>query len=135
MRSTKALLSGLVVVVLVASPFSSASAAWRHRGIIPDVFGAAAAIVVGAATIATAPLAIIAGAGPRGYYGGPPGYAYDRPPRDYYGGPAAGYGYEGPPRGYYAPPQARYYAPPRDYGSRSDYYRPRPRYYGPPPGY
>ena len=83
MRSTKALVSSLVVVAFVAVPLSSASAAWRHRGIIPDVFGAAAAIVVGAATIATAPLAIIAGAGPRGYYGGPPGYANDGPPRGY----------------------------------------------------
>jgi hypothetical protein len=134
MRSTKALLSGLAVVVLVAVPLSSASAAWRHRGIIPDVFGAAAAVVVGAATIATAPLAIIAGAGPRGYYGGPPGYGYGGPPREYYGGPA-GYGYDGPPRRYYSRPPARYYAPPADYGPRSAYYPPRPRYYGPPPGY
>lgn len=134
MRSTKALLSGLVVVTLVAAPLSSASAAWRHRGIIPDVFGAAAAVVVGAATIATAPLAIIAGAGPRGYYGGVPRYAYDGPQRDYYGG-SSGYAYEGPPRGYYARPPARYYAPPRDYGPPPGFYRPPPRYYGPPPGY
>jgi hypothetical protein len=134
MHPAKALLSGLVVAALVAAPLSSASAAWRHRGLVPDLFGAAAAVVVGAATIATAPLAIIAGAGPRGYYGGPPGYAYDGPPRGYYGGPP-GYAYDGPPRGYYAPPPVRYYAPPRDYGPPPGYYPPRPQYYGPPPGY
>ena len=71
MHPTKTLISGLVVVALVAAPLSSASAAWRHRGLVPDLFGAAAAVIVGAATIATAPLAIIAGADPRGYYGGP----------------------------------------------------------------
>ena len=105
MHPAKALLSGLVVAALVAAPLSSASAAWRHRGLVPDLFGAAAAVVVGAATIATAPLAIIAGAGPRGYYGGPPGYAYDGPPRGYYGGPP-GYAYDGLRAGIMLPRQS-----------------------------
>jgi len=134
MHSAKALFSGLVAVALVAAPLSSASAAWRHRGVIPDVFGAAAAVVVGVATLATAPLAIIAGAGSRGYYDGPPGYAYGGSAREYYGG-SVGYAYEGAPRGYYAPPPVRYYSPPRNYGPPSRDYPPRPRYYRPPPGY
>jgi histone acetyltransferase (RNA polymerase elongator complex component) len=118
MHATKALLSSLFVVALVAAPLSSASAAWRHRGLVPGLFGAAEAVVVGAATIATAPLAILAGVGPRGYYRGPRGYAY-----------------YGPPRGYYAPPPVRHYAPRRYYGPPPGYDSPRPRYYGPPPGY
>jgi hypothetical protein len=123
MRPTKALLGGLVATALVAAPISSASAHWRHRGVVPDLFGAAAAVVVGAATIATAPIAILAEAGSRGGYGGRSGY-------DYYGSE----------RGYYGPQQAGYYAPPRrysyNYGPPPGYYRHRPRYYyGPPPGY
>src|SRR5580700_3654474 len=118
MHPSKALLSGLVVAALVAAPLSSASAGWHNRGLVPGLFGAAAAIVVGAATIATAPLAILAGDGPRAYYDGPRGYAY-----------------YGPPRGYYPPPRARYYAPPRYYGPPPRYYPQRPQYYGPPPGY
>ena len=77
---------------------------YYHRGPGP-VLGLLGAVVVGAATIATAPIAILANAGrspeyngpqQRGYYGPPPG-AYDDapPPRDYYR-----HNY-GPPPGYY----------------------------------
>ena len=122
MRPIKALLGGLVATALVAAPISSASAHWRRCELVPDLFGAAAAVVVGAATIVTAPIAILAGAGPRGGYGGRSDY-------DYYGSS----------RGYYGPPQAGYYAPRRYsyyYGPPPGYYRHRPRYYyGPPPGY
>jgi len=126
MRFSKVLLGAIVVAGIVAAPLSSASAGWRHRGehvgLIGGLFGFAAGVVVGAATIATAPIAIVAdAAAPRGYYGPPPA-AYA--PQPAYAAPQ-GY-YYGPPRGYYAP------AP---YGPAPQYYARPSGYYGPPPGY
>jgi hypothetical protein len=98
----------------IAAPLSSASAGpWhRHRcWFIGCVFDAAGDVVVGAATIATAPLAIVADAADGGRdYGPPQGYA------------AAGYG--GPV--IYGPP--RYYRYPRRYYYRRTWYGPRPAY-------
>ncbi len=122
MQKRKAVVAGLLAASFLAASISTADAAWfrghreyYHRGPGP-VLGLVGAIVVGAATIATAPFAIIAGAGrseppPPDYYGPPPGYgppaygppaygppAYGPPPAYYYG---RGPGYYGPPRGYY----------------------------------
>ncbi len=117
MRVGRALVGGLVAAALIAAPVSSASAGWRHhhdgRGI-----GLVGGLIIGAATIATLPLAIVAGAA------GPP------PGRPYYNGLPPGY--YGPPGGYYGPPQG-YYGPPPAYGPPPGY--PPPQYYGPPPGY
>jgi hypothetical protein len=123
MRFSKTLLSGLVIAGLVAAPLSSASAGWRHRGhvgLVGGIFGLATGVVVGAAAIATAPIAIVAGAGQR---------SYDAPPPTQYGPPssyAPQGAYYGPPRGYYGP------AP---YGPPPQYNAPPNGYYGPPPGY
>jgi hypothetical protein len=118
MQKRKALVAAALASVFLAGTVTTASAArWHtrdyrgggyyHRGPGP-VLGLLGAVVVGAATIATAPIAILAGAGrspppppPPGYYGPPQGYgpAYDAPPppppQAYYG---RGYG---PPPGYY----------------------------------
>ena len=88
---------GAALVLLAASaaaaPLSDASAGcWRWRcgpPLIALPFIAAGTVVAGAATIATAPFAAVAGApyyGPRGYYYGPPAYYYGPPP-GYYGYP------------------------------------------------
>ena len=163
----KALSIGVLAVALAAAPISSASAwphffhhgygHWHGGGPVVGLFGLGAAVVVGAATIATAPIAIIANAasGPSydqrgGYYAQPQGY-YHQPP-GYYGGyqgyppPQAYYarpGYYGPPQGY-APPQAYYgpqrYAAPQGYGAPQGYAppqgynQPAPGYGAPPPG-
>jgi len=111
MRYGKALFGAAVVAAMVAAPLSSASAHWRHGGPVRGLFGAVGAVVVGAATIATAPLAIIAGAGPREYGG----------PGAYYGGPGYGAPAYGPAYGPYGPPRR--------------FYRRHRYYYGPPPGY
>lgn len=95
--------AGLAALVLAATS-STASADWHrhgyyHRGPGP-VLGLIGGIVVGAATIATLPFAILGAAvspappPPPAYYGPPP-----RPPAYY--GPRPGYG---PPPGYYGPP-------------------------------
>ena len=116
MQKRKILVAGLLAASFLAISVSSAEARWYrhdyyyyHRGPGP-VLGLVGAAVVGAATIATLPFAIIAGAGraepppPPAYYGPPPGaypppdYYYRSSP-DYYRG-APGY-YYGPPRGYY----------------------------------
>ena len=93
---------GAALALLVAGtsliPLSSASARCWHNGwgwhcggpgLLALPFVAAGAVVAGAATIATAPIAAVAGAP---YYGPRPGYYY--PPPGYY---------YGPPPGYYAP--------------------------------
>lgn len=121
----KMLIVGGLAVALAAAPLSSAFA-WRdhdhwHGGPIFWPFAAAAAIVVGAATIATLPfraVAAVTSPGPYYYAPPPPAPAYYAPPQAYYPPPQ---GYYPPPQGYYAP-QPRYYAPP-------------PAYYPPPPGY
>ncbi len=121
MRGNKILVATIAVSALLAASVSTADARWyHHRGPGP-VLGLLGGIIVGAATIATLPFAIIADAvdpGPRRGYSeqaeyGPPQGAYG----DRYG---------------YAPlPDAAGYGP--GYGPP-----PPPRYspaYGPPPGY
>jgi hypothetical protein len=116
MRRTKILFATLTATALLAASVSSADARWfGHRGLGPGL-GLLGGVVVGAATIATLPFALLAGAAdagpPRGYYdqggyGPPQGGGYG------YGPPQGAYGYGPPP-----PPPPRYY-----------------RNYGPPPGY
>ena len=101
---------GAALALLVASaslvPLSDASAhCWRWHcggpGILALPFAAAGAVVAGAATIATAPFAVVAGASgpyyppPPRYYGPPPGYYYGSGyyPGYYYGAPSRGPNY------------------------------------------
>lgn len=91
MMLKRGMVAGLVVALLVGAPLSSA-AARRHYPLIFLPFAVAGAAVAGAAAVATAPFAIIAGP-PAPYYPPPPAY-YPPPPPAYYGAPAApGYGY------------------------------------------
>ena len=111
MRASRAVFSAVLATAFMGASVSEASARWDHyRGHGgPGLIGG---LIVGAATIATLPLAIIAGAvnpEPRGYYGPPEGAP--PPPRPYGYGP-----------GYYAAPPGYYGRTPR-------------RPYGPPPGY
>lgn len=146
---------GLLAVTLATLPVSSASAQeFRHHhryGLIGGVFGLAGAVVVGAATIVTAPIVILADAlsGGRdyrrgryyqrdgGYYGGRDG--------GYYGGRST-YDYDGSnrytdPRSVY--PDAREYRYPRaddpyspqDYAPSHNYDRNRSRPYAPDEAY
>jgi hypothetical protein len=98
MHWNKAAAAGLTAALLLAGSVSSAQARWYgHRGPGP-VAGLVGGVVVGAATIATLPFALLAGAArpappPPAYYG-PPAYAYPPPPPPRY------YRY-GPPPGYY----------------------------------
>lgn len=116
MQASKVLIAVGLTGAMLAASASSASARWYHRpysyhrGPGP-VLGLVGGIVVGAATIATLPFAILGGAI----------RSASPPPPDYYG---PGPGYAPPPEAYGPPPP-----PPRPY-----YYGPR-RYYGPPPGY
>ena len=116
----RALVIGSLAVALATAPILSARAQYvgpyYYHGNPPVYysnpllwpFQAAAAIVVGAATIATLPFRVIAGATyPYPAYYGPPPYYY--PPPAYYP-PSSGYypqrqGYY-PQQGYYAPPGA-----------------------------
>jgi|ERR1051326_859732 annexin A7/11 len=122
----KTLIVGGLVAALAVAPVSSAWA-WRdhdhhwHGGPLFWPFAAAAAIVVGAATIATLPFRAVAAAtypGPY-YYPPQPAPAYYAPPQQ---------GYYPPQQGYY-PPQQGYYPP------QQGYYAAPPAYYPPPPGY
>ena len=95
--------AGLTALVLAATS-SAASADWyRHRGYYHrgpgPVLGLVGGVIVGAATIATLPFAIL-GAAVSPAPPPPP------PPPAYYGPP--------PPRPYYAPPPG-YYGPPPGY--------------------
>ncbi len=113
MHMNKALVAAAMAAVLVAASASSADAYWRgyrhgpygyyHGGPGP-VLGLVGGVLVGAATIATAPFAILGAAlgdRPPGYYGPPPGYyPPPPPPPDYYGYRQRYYGYRQPP-GYY----------------------------------
>jgi hypothetical protein len=123
--------AGLSVAVLAATS-TAASADWRHHGYYHrgpgPVLGLVGGIIVGAATIATLPFAILGAAvspapppppPPPAYYGPPQqqGY-YGPPPRQGYYGPPQQQGYYGPPQGYNGPPQQQ-----------------QQGYYGPPPGY
>src|SRR6476661_1657651 len=139
---------GLLAVTLVTLPVSSASAQeFRHHhryGLIGGVFGLAGAIVVGAATIVTAPIVILADvvSGGRDYRRGK---YYERDGGYYYGGRSS-YDYDGPnrytdPRGVY--PDAREYRyrradrpySPQDYAPSRDYDRDRSRPYAPDEAY
>jgi hypothetical protein len=97
MRYGRVAAVALLTASMVTLSMSDASArCWRWHcggpGILALPFVVAGAAVAGAATIATAPFAAVAGApgpyyyGPRGYYGPPPGYY--APPGYYYGPPA-----------------------------------------------
>lgn len=156
----KAAWTALLSFALAAAPFSAANSQeyyhyhHHHYGLVGGVFGLAGAVVVGAATIVTAPIRILACGTPGpcqrrpadyderygydqrngGYDGGP---AYSREAPEYSG--AAEYGYA-PPSRFGAPPHyGPDYAPPNEYQSRDyaprDYdqdYRPE---YGPPRRY
>jgi hypothetical protein len=98
---------GAALALLVAgaslAPLSHADArCWRWHcggpGILALPFVAAGAVVAGAATIATAPIAAVAGA-PGPYYAPPPGYY-----PGYYGPPPGYYGYYGQPGYTYGAP-------------------------------
>jgi len=121
MRLKQIVVAGLFAGLALSMPIASASAAWHQRGLAPSLGNALGAVFVGAATIATAPFAIVAGVTGAPYrYGQPRGY--------------------GPPRTYHRPPQHPYYGPPpRAYGYAPvpppNYYPPRPRYYGYPQPY
>ena len=110
MQIKYAFIGALASVALAAAPVTSASAhGYRHGGLIFGLGALGAAVVVGAATIATAPFRVLAGT--PGYYG---------PPRAAYYGP----GYYAPAPQYYAPPPPAYYAP------APGYYAAPPSYYG-----
>src|SRR5690348_2318499 len=123
---------GALVAALAATPVSSAYA-WRdhdhwHGGPLFWPFAAAAAIVVGAATIATLPFRAVAAAtypGPYYYPPPPPAPAYYAPPQQ---------GYYPPQQGYY-PPQQGYYPPQQGYYPPQQGYYAAPQAYYPPPGY
>ena len=154
----RSLPTAILSVALAAAPMSAASAQEYHHhhryGLLEVPFVLAGAVVVGAVTIVTLPIRILADAasGPHhdrrgdydqrygGAYGGAPAYrgedsnAYAGPQGEYADAPRYGYA----PRGYYAPPpnyrpdydreggDERGYAPPNAYAQQE---------YGPPRGY
>src|ERR1051325_3098009 len=140
--SLKTLSFALLAGALAIAPVSDASARgrwfhhWHHRAFF-GLFDAGAAVVAGAVTVATAPIAILANAASepaydrrssddvedryysrRAYREDPPDAYADR--RGNYGPPPGyaygGRGYEGPPPGYY-PPRASY-GPPQGYAQQ-----------------
>jgi hypothetical protein len=89
-----AIISACAAVALAAAPLTPASAhPYRHGWPVFGLVALGAAAVVGAATIVTAPVRVLAapfyGPGPA-YY--PPAPAYYAPPPAYYGPPAGYYG-------------------------------------------
>jgi len=140
---------GFLSVALATLPVSAASAHDFHHhrfGLVGGVFGLAGAVVVGAVTIATAPLVILGDAlsgGHRGrYYQRDSGYdergpAYGYEGSDGYGDPSGAYARE---PGYRYSPRRAYsddgYAPSQDfYRGRSPSYPPAEAYNAPPRGY
>ena len=127
----RALVVGSLAVALAAAPVLSARAwydqPYPYYGNPPVYysnplfwpFQAAAAIVVGAATLATLPFRAIGAA----TYPYP---AYHSPPPYYYPPPA----YYPPSSGYY--PQQRYYPPPQSSYPLQQGYYPQQGYYAPP---
>jgi hypothetical protein len=109
MRLGQSLLGAAVAIGFAALPLSSASAYPCNP--VTGVFGAAATVVGGAVTIATAPLVILAGDRPR-FVDHTCGYHEVRYAHPYVE-------YDGPPTGYYAPPEAYDEPPPPSY--RDDY--------------
>ncbi|MGB8843651.1 MAG: hypothetical protein WCC64_21580 [Aliidongia sp.] len=94
-----AAIGALTALTLVSAPMSQASAHEFHHGHGGLIFGLAAlgtAAVVGAVTIATAPVRVLAGP----VYAPPPAPGYYAPPA-----------YYAPPPAYYAAPAPGYYAP------------------------
>ena len=87
-----AIIGACAAVALIATPFTPASAHQRHAGLVFGLAALGAAAVVGAATIVTAPVRVLAAPfyapGPA-YY--PPAPAYYAPPPAYYYGPPPGY--------------------------------------------
>src|SRR5437762_14090533 len=120
---------GLLAAALVALPLSAASASEFHHhryGLVGGVFGLAGAVVVGVATIVTAPIVILADAlsgGHRyyqrdgGYYGR--GSAYDYEGSNNYTDPRGAY--SGGPEYRYPPRRALPY-PPQAYAPSQAYY-------------
>jgi hypothetical protein len=109
MRLGKSLLGVALVAGFAALPLSSASAYPCNP--VSGVFGAAATVVGGAVTIATAPLVILAGDRPR-FVDHTCAYHEAR----YYARPYVEY--DGPPTGYYTPPEAYDEMPPASYSYR-----------------
>jgi hypothetical protein len=104
MQFKTALVGAVAATALAMAPLTPASAhGYRHFGLVGGIFALGAAAVVGAATIATAPLRVLAA----------PAYA-PAPPPAYY--PPAPRYYYPPAPGYYAPPPAYYPAPYGYYG-------------------
>jgi hypothetical protein len=147
MLKLRHVLIGFFAAALASAPISAASAHGVHhhgRGLFGGLFGLAGAVVVGAVTIATAPIAILAGAasGPNdyrrggynrriyGYYGYGP--APNEEGSNYYRGPR---GYNGAAREYNYPPRDAYAAPPQNYGPPQDNYRREPDSYPPRDAY
>ena len=134
MRILNIVATSTLAGLLLATTVSTADAArWERRGPpIRGIFGAVGALVVGAATIATLPFAIAAGAAraatPAPAYYPNTRFGYYPPPPPAYVSPPA----------YYAPPPAStwYGAPPAVYGQSTapGYYYP-PQSYNYPPGY
>jgi hypothetical protein len=128
MRVPALVLSLTAAAMLVASPAAPASArGWHHGhggGLLFGVGAAVGALVVGAATIATAPVRIIADAASGPAYAPAPAYAA-APPAYYAPQPQA---YAPQPQAYYPPPQQAYYPPPQQ-----AYYPPPQQAYYPPP--
>src|SRR5690242_8786078 len=155
---------GLLSLALTTLPVSAASAQdfhhhYRHYGLVGGVFGLAGAVVVGAATIATAPLVILGDvlSGGRhdrsyqrdGYYDRRGAYQHEgfsnySDPRDAY---RQDYRYG--PRGAYSSP-AQTYAPSQEFNRERyqpyppfeaynapgrGYYSEAPGQYAPPQGY
>jgi len=94
MKLRDAAIVGVASIALATAPINPAFARWHggwHGGPIFWPFALGAAVVAGAAIVATAPLRVLAA----------PAYA---PPPAYYPPPPAYY----PPPGYYAPPPGYY---------------------------
>jgi len=91
-----AIIGACAVVALAAAPVAPASAhGYHHGGLVFGLAALGAAAVVGAATIVTAPVRVLAAP----FYAPGPAYpAYYPPAPAYYAPPP---GYHGPPQGYY----------------------------------
>jgi hypothetical protein len=87
------IIGACAAVALAAAPLTPASAhGYHHGGLVFGLAALGAAAVVGAATIVTAPVRVLAAP----FY--PPGPAYYPPAPAYYAPPTA---YYAPPPGYY----------------------------------
>ena len=93
MKYRAAIIGACTAVALAAAPLTPASAHQHHGGLVFGLAALGAAAVVGAATIVTAPVRVLAAPfyapGPA-YY--PPAPAYYAPPPAYYGAPPGYYG-------------------------------------------